>query len=716
MLRTQSTVAALCLALTLGTACSPKNSDHPTSSNSAEASIAAVNHERLVNADREPGNWMSHGRNYGEQRYSPLKEVQQSNVKDLGLAWSFDLGAKRGIEATSIVVDGVMYLTSTWNVVYALDAANGKQLWRYDPKIEKDVMVKGCCGPVNRGVAVWNGQVFVGTLDGRLIALNAANGDVNWEVTTVDQSKPYTITGAPRVVKGKVVIGNGGAEFGVRGYISAYDANTGDMAWRFYTVPGNPESGFENSAMEMAAKTWNGEWWVIGGGGTVWDSMAYDPELDLLYFGVGNGSPWNREIRSPGGGDNLFLSSIVAVRPDTGDYVWHYQTTPGDSWDYTATQHIILADIELKGQTRKVLMQAPKNGFFYLIDRTDGTLLSAENYIDINWATHVDMETGRPVEVEGARYVDKPYTIFPSFLGGHNWHPMSYSPDTGLVYIPVLDMPAVHGQPEHFEYRPGISNTGTSGIIGSLPDDQAQRDALKPLMKGRLLAWNPKTQKEAWRVEHSGPWNGGTLSTAGNLVFQGTADGKFVAYRADTGERLWDFPTQTGVVAAPITYTVNGEQYVSINVGWGGVFALAFGEYVQPESLPNVARVLTFKLGAKGKLPTLDWQPRVVFNPPAQTGTEASIRQGFSIYQETCMGCHGLNAVSGLLVPDLRGSGFLHSLEAWNSVVRDGALHKNGMPAFAKWIDEAQSSAIRDYIIQQAWRGRNLQSPQEPEK
>jgi PQQ-dependent dehydrogenase (methanol/ethanol family) len=402
--------------------------------------------------------------------------------------------------------------------------------------------------------------------------------------------------------------------------------------------------------------------------------MAYDPELDLLYIGVGNGTPWNQEIRSPGGGDNLFLSSIVALRPDTGEYVWHYQTTPGESWDYTATQHIILADMEIDGQARKILMQAPKNGFFYVIDRTDGTLLSAENYIDITWATHVDMETGRPVEVEGARYRDAAFLIFPSYLGGHNWHPMSYNPETGLVYIPVLDIPANYAQDEGFEYLPDSMNLGVDGIVAGLPDTQAERDALRPLISGRLVAWDPKTQKEVWRVQHSGSWNGGTLSTAGNLVFQGTADAKFVAYTADQGESLWEFPTQTGVVAPAMTFEIDGEQYVTISVGWGGAFALVFGEYIQAESMPNVSRVLTFKLGASKQLPEPDWRPTVVFNPPKQTAAPEAISKGHALYQGICMGCHGLNAVSGLLIPDLRASAFIHDAVGWDSVVRGVAL------------------------------------------
>ncbi|MBT4521938.1 MAG: PQQ-binding-like beta-propeller repeat protein, partial [Halieaceae bacterium] len=475
-------------------------------------------------------------------------------------------------------------------------------------------------------------------------------------------------------------------------------------------IPGNPEHGFENETMAMAAKTWNGKWWEMGGGGTVWDAMAYDPELDLLYIGVGNGTPWNQRLRSPGGGDNLFLSSIVALRPDSGEYVWHYQTTPGETWDYTATQHIILADLELEGKTRKVLMQAPKNGFFYVLDRTDGTLLSANNYIDITWATHVDMATGRPVEVPEARfYDDNPFTVFPSYLGGHNWHPMSYSPDTGLVYIPVLDIPANYGGDPNFNYRPGLTNLGIDGIVGSLPDAQAERDAMRPLVAGRLVAWNPVTQQEAWRVEHSGSWNGGLLSTASNLIFQGTADGQLVAYTADKGEKVWEFPVATGIVAPPISYEIDGEQYISINVGWGGAFALVFGEFVQPESLPNVNRILTFKLGADRELSMPQWQSRVKFNPPEQTADASTLTLGYKLYHDICMGCHGLNAVSGLLIPDLRGSPWIQQSEGWNSVVMEGALRKNGMAAFKGLISEQESLAIRAYVIQQSWRALKLQ-------
>ncbi len=437
--------------------------------------------------------------------------------------------------------------------------------------------------------------------------------------------------------------------------------------------------------------------------------MAYDPALNLLYVGTGNSSPYPQWRRSPSGGDNLFLASILAIDPDTGRLQWHYQNTPGEIWDYTAVQPMILADLELEGRTRKVLMQAPKNGFFYVIDRATGELISAEKYMPATWASHVDMETGRPVETENARYLDGPQLTWPSYLGGHNWHPMSFNPQTGLVYIPVLDFPANYGLPENFEYKPGVANLGIDGITGSLPDDQAERDALGAIVKGRLVAWDPAKQEEAWRVEHAGTWNGGTLSTAGGIVFQGTADGQFVAFRATDGERLWSFPAQTGIVAPPMTFELDGEQYVSVNVGWGGAYALVFGEYVRSESMPNVSRVLTFKLGADGSLPEVAWTRTVAFAPPEQTASAETIREGYGLYQDICLGCHGLNAVSGMLIPDLRGSAYLHDQAAWDSVVRDGARRTQGMAAFGEQVSAEDSAAIRAYVIQQAWRGKALE-------
>lgn len=691
------------LVAALGAAgCADGGSPEPTQQ--PFKSVAAVDENRLKGADSEPAMWMTHGRTYSEQRFSPLSKIDDGNVGGLGLAWSVDLETSRGVEATPIVVDGVMYTTSAWSILYAVDAKTGALLWKFDPEVPREWGVHACCDVVNRGAAVWQGKVFIGTIDGRLISLDAESGAVLWSVNTIDRDQPYTITGAPRIIKGKVLIGNGGAEFGVRGYISAYAAEAGTLDWRFYTVPGNPAEGFENASMEKAAATWNGEWWKLGGGGTVWDSMAYDPDLNLLYIGVGNGSPWNQRIRSPGGGDNLFLSSVVALNPDTGDYVWHYQTTPGETWDYTATQHIILADIEIDGAIRKVLMQAPKNGFFYVLDRKTGELISAENYVPINWATHVDLETGRPVETPTARYPDGQASLtLPGPYGGHNWHPMSYSAATGLVYIPALEIPYLYSDDSNMDRPRGTWNLGVNAVMAALPTEAAQRAAIKPLLKGHLAAWDPVRQKEVWRVQHKGPWNGGVLSTGGNLVFQGTADGRFVAYRADSGEVLWSSPTHTGVVAAPMAYEIDGEQYVTVMAGWGGAFALVAGYFVQPESLPNLSRILTFKLGGKEQLPIEEWASPELPIPPAEAASLETVERGGDVYARFCMWCHGDSAVSGGLVTDLRASAALHD-ESWGEIVREGLLAEAGMASFGHHLTHEDSEAVRAYVIREANR------------
>ncbi|MCZ6830760.1 MAG: PQQ-dependent dehydrogenase, methanol/ethanol family, partial [Gammaproteobacteria bacterium] len=568
----------------------------------AQQVVAApgVDHRRIVDADGEPGNWLSHGRTYDEQRYSPLQLINSGNVEQLGLAWSFDVNSNRGLEATPIVVDGVMFVSGVWNIVYALDAATGALLWEYDPRVPRNIARKLCCDAVNRGVAVWGDKVYIGTLDGRLVALYAADGTLAWETMTVDPEQAYSITGAPRIVKGLVIIGNGGAEFGVRGYVDAYAAETGERAWRFYTVPANPADGCENEALAMAADTWNGEWWRLGGGGTVWDSLAYDPELDLLYLGVGNGSPWNRRLRSPGGGDNLFLSSIVALRPKTGEYVWHYQVVPAETWDYTATQHMILADIEWQGEIRRVLMQAPKSGFFMIIDRVTGEFLSAEPFVEVTWASHYDPDTGRPVENPGQDYAGGSALVKPASGGAHNFQPMAYHPGTGLVYIPIMETGFKYIDRTELPYERWLRQTGVVQWETPPGDELFLKLISEKVASGHLQAWNPRTQSEAWRVDYSSIWNSGVLATAGNLVFHGSGNRFFRAYLADSGEQLWEFPTQTGVIAAPATYTVNGEQYVTILAGWGGAFGLNSG--VKPPPGPKRSRVLTFKLGGRQQL------------------------------------------------------------------------------------------------------------------
>ena len=669
----------------------------------AVGSPANVTAERLINAASEPDQWMTHGGTYAEQRFSTLDQITTDNVAELGLAFHVDLDTTRGQEATPLMVDGTLYISTAWSKVKAIDAVSGAIKWEYDPEVPGAAAVNACCDVVNRGVAVWEGKVFVGTIDGRLVALDAANGNELWDVNTVDTSKPYTITGAPRVVKGKVLIGNGGAELGVRGYISAYDANTGAMDWRFYTVPGDPALGFENDTMAMAAETWSGEWWKIGGGGTVWDSMSYDPELDLLYIGVGNGSPWNHTLRSEGVGDNLFLSSIVALDPDDGSYKWHYQSTPGETWDHTATQQITIATLNIEGVDRKVVMQAPKNGFFYVLDAATGELISAQNFTEISWATHVDIETGRPVETPEARYNEtgESFLSLQNPNGAHTWLSMSYSPLTGLVYMPIHGTPFIYGGVDPNAWEPVMMATN----LGTDFSGNAALDPQEVLAQtyGRLIAWDPVNQREVWRKERAGPTNGGALSTAGGLVFQGTGSGQFTALRADTGEELWSSHVQTGVMAAPITYQIDGTQYVAIMAGTGGSWAMIGGDTnMKGYALPNVSRLLVYKLGADGMLPPAPEFQRPPMTPPPHEATDATIAMGAPLFETYCGSCHGAGVIGVGLLPDLRRTPYLHDANAWTQVVLGGALEPNGMASFASVLNQEQAQAIRAYVILRA--------------
>ncbi len=675
---------------------------------SAPRGPAAVSASRLVAADAEPGQWLSHGRTYGEQRFSPLNRINADNVSQLGLAWFADIDSRRGQEATPLVADGVLYVSTAWSKVKAYDAATGKALWAYDPEVPGEWAVNACCDVVNRGVALWNGKVFVGSLDGRLIALDAATGRELWDVNTIDRTKPYTITGAPRVVKGKVLIGNGGAEFGVRGYVSAYDAETGQLSWRFYTVPGDPSKGFEHPILEKAAATWSGKWWSLGGGGTVWDSMAYDPELDLLYIGVGNGSPWNHLIRSEGKGDNLFLASIVALDPDDGSYVWHYQTSPGETWDHTATQQIVVADLRIDGVLRRVVMQAPKNGFFYVLDAKSGALISADPFTEITWASHVDRETGRPVELPQARF----YRTGASFMsrqapnGAHTWHSMSFSPETGLVYIPVHVQNFTFTHEATFTPRSMTTNLGIDRAAPSA-DAAARAAAARATLAsaaGRLVAWDPVARREVWRATREGQANGGALSTAGTLVFQGTGMGEFHALNARTGVPLWSSETQTGVLAAPISYEIGGVQYVAVMVGTGGSWAMSGTEAnAKGNRLPNISRLLVYSLGGKATLPPVSQRSAPSFAPPPATAPAAVVARGAAAFDTYCGRCHGREGAVNLgILPDLRHSAMLQSSDAWAAVVLGGQLTGNGMASFASVLDADDAEAIRAYIIERA--------------
>ncbi|AFT72639.1 Dehydrogenase, PQQ dependent [Alloalcanivorax dieselolei B5] len=652
--------------------------------------------EASILANRDSGkDWPSHGFDYAGTRFSPLTQITSKNVDKLGLAWSYNLESTRGIEATPIVVDGTMYVTASWSVVHALDAKTGKRLWSYDPKVPREKAYQACCDVVNRGVAVYKGKVFVGSLDGRLVALDANSGKKLWETDTIiDRSRPYTVTGAPRVFRGNVIIGNGGAEFGVRGYITAYDAETGKQKWRWFTVPGDPAKPYENEAMAKAAKTWDpkGKYWESGGGGTVWNSMVFDPELNLMYIGTGNGTPWVHRKRSPAGGDNLYLASIVAINPETGDYVWHYQETPGDNWDYTSTQDLILADIKIDGKLRKVIMHAPKNGFFFVVDRTNGKFISAQNFVDVNWATGYDKD-GRPIEIAEARSEDKPFDAIPGPFGGHNWHSMSYSPKTGLAYFPAQNIPLNlmedKNWKKHGSNKPGQPMSGIGWNTGMLIN--AETPSSKPF--GRLLAWDPVKQQERWRYEHVAPWNGGTLSTAGNLVFQGTADARLMAFDAGSGDVLWQSPMGTGVIAAPISYQMDGDQYITIAAGWGGVF----GQTQRASDTATPGTVYTFKLNGKAQMPEFtqyqlgNLLSGVKYDP-------ALVEEGTYLYVSNCVFCHGVPGVDkGGNIPNLGyvDKSFIENLDKF---VFNGPFVSRGMPDFTGKLSAEDVEKIKAFI------------------
>ncbi len=655
--------------------------------------------------------WPMHGRTSEAQRYSPLEQIDRENVGRLGLAWFHDLGTDRGQEATPIVTGGVIYIVSAYDIVDALDARDGAPLWRFDPDV-RAASAYSCCGPVSRGVAVADGKVLLGALDGRLIALDAKSGKPVWQVQTVDQSAPnavnYTITGAPRVVKGMVLIGNGGAEFGARGYVSAYDLATGKLRWRFYTVPGKPGSrdgAASDTALEKALPSWAGEWWKWGGGGTAWDAIEYDPELDLIYIGTGNGSPWNHGQRSDGKGDNLYLSSIVALQADTGEYAWHFQETPADSWDYTATQNIVLADLEIHGNRRKVLMQAPKNGFFYIIDRKTGEFISGKPYVQVNWATGLAPKTGRPIEVPEARYyrTGKPYFQFPSSGGGHNWPPMAFSPRTGLVYIPAQDVAIPYSEDLAQPHMVGAYNSGVA-LPGGGRMAGADLAALQASMKGWLIAWDPVKQAPAWKVEQAAPFNGGVLATGGGLVFAGTAARELAAYDDSTGARLWRFDAQTGIVAPPITYTLDGQQYVAVMAGAGGGWPLLGGPMALKAGNPvGPNRLLVFALGGGAKLPPVT--PRKGAGKPIVSSMPtdlSAIARGDTLYGRFCLRCHGTSAVNSGPYPDLRQSPLVMGHE-FETILLEGALASQGMPSFKGKLTRSDIDALRAYLARRSY-------------
>ena len=637
-----------------------------------------------------------HGRTYDEQRFSPLQQINESTVKRLGLLWGRDFATTRGLQATPLVVDGVIYTTESWSVVHAINAKTGAPLWTFDPQVDRSRARLVCCDVVNRGVAYYRGRLYVGTLDGRLIALDADRGALVWDVLTIDKTKPYSITGAPRIANGLVLIGNAGAEYNVRGYVSAYDAETGAMKWRTYTVPGDPSKGFESEAMRRAAESWKGEWWRGGGGGTVWDAIVFDPALQLVYVGTGNADPWYRDLRG-GRADNLYGSSIIALRADSGEHVWHFQLVPGDHWDYDATQPLMLADLDVGGRTRQVIMQAAKNAFFYVLDRATGEFISATPYAQMTWATGVDPKTGRPIESQTSYDGMNPVLVSPDPGGAHNWYPMAFHPATRLVYVPVKDGTYFVHAPDR-DWRPG-------GIIGSPGMKPYDGPLLRtwfalPPPKGRLVAWNPVERRPAWSVEQPVVDNGGVLATAGNLVFQGRGDGILTAYRATDGVTMWEFDAGTGIMAPPVTYLADGVQHITLMVGWGGSPGLINPPGMGPVK-PGFGRILTFALDGKTALrvPAFGHSAPPVPAMPV-TAAPATIKRGWDLYERYCLGCHGVNAVAASL-PDLRYTTTAVHRE-FEDIVRGGRRAALGMPAFDDVLSADDVKAIQQFVLSRA--------------
>jgi quinohemoprotein ethanol dehydrogenase len=687
-------VAAVLLSTALLAGCSSQADGSATS----RAASRGVSDARLRDAINEPGQWLSYGGTLDEQRFSRLTQINTDNVDKLGLAWFADYDTNLQQEGSPLMIDGVLYVSTAWSRVYAYDAVTGEQLWRFNPRVPGEWAVNVCCGLVNRGLAAYGDKIYLGTLDGRLIAIDAKTGQEVWSVMTHEKEWRYSITGAPRIANGKVLIGNAGSEFGVRGYITAYDAETGRQVWRFYTVPGDPSKGPDGAAsdnvMEMAAKTWTGEWWKFGGGGTMWDSFVYDPVTDLVYLGVGNGSPWSHKHRSPQGGDNLFLSSIVAVKAETGEYVWHYQTTPGDNWDYTATQPIMAADLDIDGTQRRVVMQAPKNGFFYVLDARSGELLKAKNYTEVNWATHIDMATGRPVENPESRYDEgKPFHALPGPQGAHAWHAMAFSPETGLVYLPVQEATFVFEYDSRWQYRQTGFNLGVNLMARPIPGKPSY-------FRSHVIAWDPVAEKEVWRgPTNEGP-TGGALATAGGLVFTGGGtDNLFRALDAKTGKVLWQFDAQTAIVAPPISYEIGGRQYVAISVGGNQ----AAGYYA-----PNYSRMLVFSLDGKAELPPTRPYTPPPLNPPTDAQPAELVNAGREHYAQYCASCHGENGQTrGATFPDLTRSAMLHTQAGFDQVVLQGVREELGMVSFSHVLNEQDSAAIRAFIIARAQALKN---------
>ncbi|MFC3052126.1 PQQ-dependent dehydrogenase, methanol/ethanol family [Kordiimonas pumila] len=656
--------------------------------------------------------WPSYGLNPEETRFSNLTDINLDNIGRLGFAWSFENfvvrgRTHRGNEATPLMVAGTLYFSGPWSVVYALDARTGTLIWQYDPDVAGQAARSACCDVISRGVAYTNDRIIAATFDGYLVSLNAQTGTPVWRTDTfTDRSRNYSITGAPRIAGDLVLIGNSGGEFGVRGYVSAYHILDGSLAWRFYTVPGVEPDISDVSKMMRNSWSINTDW-SYAGGGTVWDSIVYDTEMGRVYIGVGNGSPWPAWERSPGGGDNLFLSSLVALDAKTGAYIWHYQTTPADSWDYTATQQITLAHLAEGNSHVPVLIQAPKNGYFYVIDRRNGRLISAEPYTKVTWSKGIDPDTKRPILNEEAIYSGKPGLVRPAHMGGHNWQPMAYNPDAQVVFLPVLEEALEYQGYEKDRYKAGEIRVKARVKQPSSETSPLLGDYGEGVPHSVLKAWDVALQKEVWSSDPMPWWAGGVLATAGGLVFQGGADGYLRAYNAEDGTLVAALDTGSAIMAAPITYRLDGEQYIAVLAGFGGG-AKTFPSGSAPLQFENRERLLVFKLDGK-QIP----------KPPSRAATTSRTShsqtsfdfrlasRGQKLFSDHCSRCHAFKGVPAN-IPSL-WSMPPELYDTLESIVLRGSMSYAGMPMFADSLDSEDIKAIREYLLFDLYRERKKQ-------
>lgn len=655
---------------------------------------ADVTDARMLAEEANGNNWLRKSGNAQAQHYSALDSIDEDNVDRLGVAWVTALPVADGIAGTPIVVDGVIYVGVAYSRVFALDSETGRILWSYDPDVRSALGGNSTLSWVaraNRGVAAGDGMVFVATADCRLIAVDADSGKESWSRTTCDTTFGYAISDSPYYGGGKVFVGNAGSESGKknRGYVSAYDSRSGDLLWRFYTVPSADAAENTSPAMKMAAETWSGNALeTYGGGGSSWNEMTYDADTGWLYFGTAGALPYVHEVRNPAGGDSLFTSSILAIDADTGQYIWHYQTVPQDSWEYNATMNIALADLVFDGRTRETLLIAPKNGFQYVLDRKTGELLAADKYAKVTWASAINLETGRPVLDPQAEYWRREpgskVDVWPNMWGAHSWNPMAFSPQTGLLYIPVIDIPS------EVTYEGNGEFSDTLVMVTELDGT--------PFDPGKLVAYDPVAQQARWTVAHELPFNGGLLATAGNLVFQGDALGKFTAYQASSGKELWAMSTGSTIGAAPASYLQDDVQYILLAAGAGGGLQYAYPALHAVDKAQGPTRLIAFRLDGDGNVSMPEFSVRELPVQPVLDATEEEIESGRELYASHCASCHGKEAVGryGGSVPDLRyANADAHA--SWHAIVVGGSRQQTGMPKLDLSID--QSEAIRSYIL-----------------